>query len=341
MILFCLLNIIESDCQQTEYLRNILQELFETRKYDKRIRPVQDVSESVVLDISMIISRVNFIDEKSGVFSTTVFLEVTWKDHFLSWQPEVFGNITNFTLPQSNIWIPDLILRNGVKEIKPMGGDFYYIVLNYTGQVTWWPYQVFEARCEVDVVYFPFDAQTYGSEMFFNLIFSFNLRRKYIFYVWNLITPLLFLGIMKIFAFLIPAESGEKVSFAITLFLAYGVFLNSITSSLPENSDSISLTCVYMEIELALAVLIVLISSLQVKICHRDQHIKLSKREIWFIKRLKKESSEKIIERADVGEIDWTILSSAIDKLMIIFLTVQESFTFCIFSTVIYTNTYK
>ncbi|XP_061196641.1 neuronal acetylcholine receptor subunit alpha-2-like [Saccostrea echinata] len=386
IILFCLLNTREFDCKRTEYLRNILQELFETRKYDKRIRPVQDVSDSVVLEISMTIAGINFVDEKSGVFSTTGFLEVTWKDHFLSWQPEMFGNITNFTFPQGNIWIPDLILRNGVKEIKPMGGDFYYILMNYTGHVTWWPYQVFEARCEIDVVYFPFDTQTCQmiftvwnhdknmvqignrsylrlfdyyengiwkifsnmssleldeSEMFVKLIFSFNLRRKYVFYLWNLIIPLLFLGIMKVFAFLIPAESGEKVSFTITLFLAYGVFLNSVTSSLPENSDSISLVCVYMEIELSLAVLTVLISSLQVKICNRDRHIRLSRHDVWLIKLLKKESSQKFIEREDDCETDWTILSSAIDKLMIIFLIIQESLTFCIFSIVIYTNAYK
>jgi hypothetical protein len=195
------------------------------------------------------------------------------------------------------------------------------------GDIAWWPYQMFQTRCEIDVMYFPFDIQTCElifsiwshdismayllpgeilsyeyhkngiwtllsnkviqgldiTQQFNRLRFSSTIQRKYKFYLWNLICPLILLGLLKICAFFIPAQSGEKVSFAITLFLSYGVFVNFITSSLPENSDSVSLVCVYTETELALATLLVFITTVQVKICNRDHRQELSKYDIVLI----------------------------------------------------------
>lgn len=366
-------------CQRTENVRNIVRDIFKARKYDKRIRPVQNFSDYVLINISFGISGINFLDEKTGVFSVTGFLDISWKDEFLIWQPEVYDNVTSFTLPQGNTWLPDLILTNGVKNVKEWGGDSYYLLINHTGEIGWWPYQVFQTYCEIDVVYFPFDTQTCDlvfsiwnhdismvqmspgeitlyeyhengvwtlssnkvtvgldeTKLYSKLRFSFTLRRKYKFYLWNLIFPLILLGILKICSFFIPAQNGEKVSFAITLFLSYGVFLNLIISSLPENSDSISLVCAYTEVELTLGVLLVFIASIQVKICSRDHRLEFSKYDIYLIRIFyKKECLQKCMKNAKEGKTDWTLVTSAIDKLMIILMMFIEILMLCIFSLV-------
>jgi hypothetical protein len=293
----------------------------------------------------------------------------------LTWQPEEYHNITYFTLPQGITWLPDVVLTNGERDIKEMGGDFYYMLINHTGHITWSPFQVFQTRCEIDVAYFPFDIQTcelifsiwrhdismanllpgeillyeYYKNGIWSLLsnnvtlrldqfkqfdimkFSFTIQRKYKFYLWNFIFPLVLLGFLKLCVFFIPAQSGEKVSFAITLCLSYGVFVNLITSSLPENSESVSLVCAYTEAELALAVFIAFITSVQVGICNRDHGRDFSKYDIYLIRLFyKKGFVQQCIQRAKEGETDWALLSSAVDKLMMILIIAVEIIILCI-----------
>ena len=374
-LVFCCFHNIS--CQSTEHVRNILHKIFEKEKYDKRVRPSKDVSRAVHVSIAMGISGINFLDEKAGVFSVTGYLEIKWRDEFLVWQPELYGNVTSFTIPQKHIWIPDLFLKNGVKDLKALGGSFYYLPVKHTGEVTWWPYQFFETHCSVDITYFPFDTQncriSYSlwnhentlvnitsarkhvgifqftengiwtitanhsfvtrepDENYSQFIITFSLRRKFQFYLWNFIVPLLLLGMIKIFAFLIPAESGEKVSFTVTLFLAFGVFLNLLSSYLPENSDSVCLMYVYMEIQLALGVFLVFIASMQVKISHRDHRLGFSRFELRLIKLLSGDLVVDCSKKEKECATNWTILSSTIDKLMIIITTAVELFIILIF----------
>ena len=146
------------------------------------------------------------------------------------------------------------------------------------------------------------------------------------------------MGFLKIFAFLIPAQSGEKVSFAVTLFLSYGVFLNLLTSSLPENSDSVCLICAYMVIQLTLGVLLVFIVSMQVHICNREKHLLFSRYEMRLIRLFKKNSLEEFNRSHDGKDTDWAVLSSAIDKLMLILMTTFEFFLINTFFVIFYVN---
>nr|XP_034339162.1 neuronal acetylcholine receptor subunit alpha-6-like [Crassostrea gigas] len=370
--------------QETENVRNILNEIFEIQKYDKRIRPVRNESQSIGVSVSLFISGINYLDEKTGVFSVTGFLQVTWRDEFLVWEPKLYNNVSSFTIPQDSIWIPDLFLRNGVKAATGLGGDFYYLPVSYTGDLIWWPFSVFNAHCQVDVAFFPFDTQTcrlvfsiwnhdkktvnivktnryVGTYHFFEngiwlvagnksfleldevweysqLTISFTLKRKYQFHLWNLIIPIILLGFLKIFAFFIPAPSGEKVSFAVTLFLSYGIFLNLLTSSLPENSDSVCLICAYMVIQLTIGVMLVFTVSMQVHICNREKYLLFSRYEMRLIRLFKKTSLEESNRRPNETDTDWTVLSSAIDKLMIILMTTFEIFLIILFFVLFYLN---
>lgn len=52
-----------------------------------------------------------------------------------------------------------MVLKNGVKKIEQLGGDFYYLRVTSDGYVKWLPFQVFESKCDVDITYFPYDDQ--------------------------------------------------------------------------------------------------------------------------------------------------------------------------------------
>lgn len=59
------------------------------------------------------------------------------------------------------------------------------------------------------------------------------VRRRPLFYTVNLLLPSIFLMVMDIVGFYLPPDSGERVSFKITLLLGYSVFLIIVSDTLP------------------------------------------------------------------------------------------------------------
>jgi len=48
----------------------------------------------------------NIKDEKKQTIVYSGWLDVTWRDYNLVWNPDEFGNITRIRLPSSRIWVP-------------------------------------------------------------------------------------------------------------------------------------------------------------------------------------------------------------------------------------------
>ena len=59
------------------------------------------------------------------------------------------------------------------------------------------------------------------------------IRRRPLFYTVNLLLPSIFLMVMDIVGFYLPPDSGERVSFKVTLLLGYSVFLIIVSDTLP------------------------------------------------------------------------------------------------------------
>lgn len=97
------------------------------------------------------------------------------------------------------------------------------------------------------------------------IIFSLTLKRKALYIMLNVILPICLLAILDLFVFMLPCASGEKVGYAVTVFLAFAVFLTIIQSSLPANSDSVSLFSVYLLVLTIDSTLITVIALLIVK----------------------------------------------------------------------------
>ena len=72
-----------------------------------------------------------------------------------------------------------------------------------------------------------------------------TLKRKPLYYVFNVISPCLVLAATILFGFFLPPESGERISLTITTLLAVAVFLQLVSNTLPRNSDSISILAIF------------------------------------------------------------------------------------------------
>ena len=74
-------------------------------------------------------------------------------------------------------------------------------------------------------------------ELYANARFSYTFKRKPLYYIVNLMLPIIFLLMIALGVFWLPAESGEKASLGITVVLASSVFQLILTGHIPVNSD--------------------------------------------------------------------------------------------------------
>ncbi|XP_033761367.1 acetylcholine receptor subunit alpha-1-B-like [Pecten maximus] len=99
--------------------------------------------------------------------------------------------------------------------------------------------------------------------------FSLKIKRKPQYIMVNVVLPIIMLSILSACTFLIPAESGEKMGYAMTLYLSFVVFLTIVSSLLPENS-TMSLLSTYLVVLLAIGTTIIIITAIQLRLHHLD-----------------------------------------------------------------------
>ncbi|KAL4231171.1 Neurotransmitter-gated ion-channel transmembrane region [Mactra antiquata] len=134
-------------------------ELFVTQNYNTKVRPVDDQSQAIVVNVDFALVGINSFSDSDQILTTTGYLTVKWIDQSLDWISSNYDGITNMLVPQDEIWKPDITLDNGVSSKTSMGQKFIQATVESTGQVTWSPYEVFETSCSVNIVHFPFDKQ--------------------------------------------------------------------------------------------------------------------------------------------------------------------------------------
>ena len=140
-------------------IRRLLHKLFVTDKYNKYVRPINNQSEPLQIDIDLILTSINKVDEVAQTLSTTGYIWLSWFDDGLKWDPSDYNDTNYIIVSQKEVWKPDLALDNGVNKINQLGNDFINVYVESDGLVTWYPSEVFETQCQIDITYFPFDTQ--------------------------------------------------------------------------------------------------------------------------------------------------------------------------------------
>lgn len=98
--------------------------------------------------------------------------------------------------------------------------------------------------------------------------FTVHLTRQSTYFVIVVTAPILLLGIINGFAFLMPIDHG-RVGFAMTVYLTFSVFLTIIGGNLPKTSNPLSTLSIYIVILMSFSGVITLISIFTVR-----QHLK-------------------------------------------------------------------
>lgn len=72
---------------------------------------------------------------------------------------------------------------------------------------------------------------------YIDITYTFVIRRKLLFYINNLIFPIVALAILGIFGYFLPPESGERISLLITIMLGLSVYTLIFTENIPATSE--------------------------------------------------------------------------------------------------------
>ena len=73
------------------------------------------------------------------------------------------------------------------------------------------------------------------------MTFVLVMRRRALYYLFNIVCPCLWLSALSVAGFRLPADSGEKVTLGITVLLAFSVFMLLVTESTPATSEFVPL----------------------------------------------------------------------------------------------------
>lgn len=106
-------------------------------------------------------------------------------------------------------------------------------VSNYIPNSEW---TLVKLHAERNVVYYSCCAEPYP-----DVTYVIQMRRKPLFYVFNMILPCLLITLVALLGFYIPSDSGEKVTMGITTLLSMTVFLMLVAESMPPTSDVLPL----------------------------------------------------------------------------------------------------
>ncbi|XP_049842739.1 acetylcholine receptor subunit alpha-like isoform X1 [Schistocerca gregaria] len=127
--------------------------------YNKLVRPVVNTSDVLRVCIKLKLSQLIDVNLKNQIMTTNLWVEQSWYDYKLRWEPKEYGGVHMLHVPSDHIWRPDIVLYNnadGSYEVTIKTKATVY----YTGLVMWQPPAVYKSSCSIDVEFFPYDVQT-------------------------------------------------------------------------------------------------------------------------------------------------------------------------------------
>ncbi|XP_062605258.1 neuronal acetylcholine receptor subunit alpha-4-like [Saccostrea cucullata] len=94
-----------------------------------------------------------------------------------------------------------------------------------------------------------------GGQSFSSLSFAITLRRRPLFHALNTIFPVVLMAFLIPMVYKLPAESGEKMGYCLTVLLAYAVYLTLISDNIPSTSMNVCYLSIYLGLTMAFSTL--------------------------------------------------------------------------------------
>ncbi|OWF50251.1 Neuronal acetylcholine receptor subunit alpha-6 [Mizuhopecten yessoensis] len=139
-------------------------------------------------------------------------------------------------------------------------------------------------------------------------------KRRFLFYLVNMILPMCMMTAINSFVFILPVESGERIGFSITNLLSIAVFLTIVTDALPQSSmPQISVLSYLLLTQMGMSVLIMLLTILSVKV-YLSEEEKVPQHYITFVNIMEYKCLKKKPQTATVTPTEIYVTPVSSDK---------------------------
>ncbi|XP_005997427.3 acetylcholine receptor subunit gamma [Latimeria chalumnae] len=128
------------------------------RDYNSNLRPAENEGDIINVTLKLTLTNLISLNEIEEALTTNVWIEMTWRDYRLQWNPHEHHNITCLRVPSKMVWLPDIVLENNID------GNFEItlyinVLVSPNGNIYWLPPAIYRSSCSIIVNYFPFDWQ--------------------------------------------------------------------------------------------------------------------------------------------------------------------------------------
>ncbi|WAQ95593.1 ACHA7-like protein, partial [Mya arenaria] len=210
-------------------------------------------------------------------------MQVRWTAANLpEWDKDELGGKTTFSLDSSTIWTPQFLLLNPATTVKDLAATSNRLRINNNQtaacvvDVADFPFD--KQTCDVNIAVWGYDTtevtlhpiirnsardisyiesstwslrkisidgkNTAVNTPYFQV--TLLIERHYEYFLVNVILPPTLLSVLDPCVFLLPASSGERMSFAVTCFLAFSVFMTLLGDNLPKSSVPVAHMAYFM-----------------------------------------------------------------------------------------------
>ncbi|TKC37055.1 hypothetical protein EI555_007420 [Monodon monoceros] len=246
---------------QGEFQRKLYKDL--VKNYNPLERPVANDSQPLTVYFSLSLLQIMDVDEKNQVLTTNIWLQMPgWltdpspvssaDERFdATFHTNVLVNSSGYCqyLPpgifKSSCYIDVRWFPFDVQQCKLKFGSWSYGGWSLDLQMQEADISGYIPNGEWDLVGIPGKR----SEKFYecckepypDVTFTVTIRRRTLYYGLNLLIPCVLISALALLVFLLPADSGEKISLGITVLLSLTVFMLLVAEIMPATSDSVPL----------------------------------------------------------------------------------------------------
>ncbi|XP_062583249.1 acetylcholine receptor subunit delta-like [Saccostrea cucullata] len=98
-----------------------------------------------------------------------------------------------------------------------------------------------------------------------------------------MLAPILLLSLLNPLVFVLPVESGERVSYAITIFLSFAVFMTLLSDNIPKSSEPMSLMSYFLIITMSMSTLISVLAVVTMRFHFKDPTFQVSRKGVFLL----------------------------------------------------------
>jgi hypothetical protein len=149
------------------------------------------------------------------------------------------------------------------------------------------------------------------------VVITIALERRMLFHIINVLSPVVFLGLVNVVVFKLPVDSGERISFAMTVLLSFAVYMTLIADKMPQTSNTTSVFCMYLMAMLTYSTLITFATTYSISCYHnsknrKSKYVKKIKEAWTAIRKIKpNKTTENCVEELHLPQLDMLRKDSA------------------------------